>query len=475
MPTGRGYPTAGYKAAATQYRSATPLLDAILAPPKVIGPTIEGVRDGLTFVTEIATKKGVLQVAEPFLVPLDAPRYEPVLSGGSTATARVGLAKAAARFVPFAQALMMGLDIGQWAAENLYKGLFDELTSDPWRDQKDQYFAQIPEVIGVPQLAGWTFTSCGGIAYGEYILHNDYGFACGVGELQIAGTPPPQANVRLTEGGTAEYAVGWKNNGYIGPVGMPPNQTSFIPAWIGVRTGGMTSPTYAQLAQTVTPARTFMVGPRSDNRIPFDAIPDQDKWSNWLTERGYRVRTRLPDMPSEAFAVNPGRTYVADIQAEAITQNDYVPPGDEFPHPPGKGFKERKVTLYGGKLGMAMRIFGRYTELGEFVTCMFSSIPLKQRLKDGVTKRVPRKAQKSFMTAQGEIKTRRNVNVGLFKRAQYVFKKFDDVNIAEAIDCWQQSQASDAVIGKSNSAANNAAVKNPHWVSPKGIGGGFGP
>jgi len=453
MPTGRGYPTAGYSAAAQQYRAATPLLDHIAAP------TIKGVRDGLTFVTQVKTRSGVMQIAEPFLVPLETKPYAPYQPPPvSTASASRALARYAARLAPFAQAFVLGLELGDWLYDYVHQS----------GDAPEGFPTSVPYLFGSEGVdfgGDWELVA----EYDSQINHSlplryenvwwfntDYGQSTGFFSVAAADAIADPNNIGGT--GPDTYIRRWKFSIENSEpwLSMDPTAWNFE---VGQVYGGTTTPVLPPVA---TAAVTIVPDPEIDPKIPYDAIPHQDAWSNPLTERG---PAPLPKVSSELFAHSPGRTYVLEVLPDGkFKGTSFVPPGTTLPAPPPAGTKERKFVL--GKGGTPGRIFGTVTEIYDFVDCLFAAIPLKQRLKDGVTKRMPKNAKKDRRNPTGGKKFQ---DVGLYNKSLYIAKHFDAIDMSKAINCLVVNEIQDRGIGLINQMANTV-TKNPYWVSPRGSG-----
>lgn len=437
MPTGRGYPTAGYSAAAQQYRSSTPLLDAIAEP------TIRGVRNDLTFVTEIRTRSGVMQVAEPFLVPLDTKPYEPYRPSASSVTrasALKALARYAGRLNPVAQALLLGVDLGNYLFDNRQSY---NLGVDGWSLGGDWTKIRTDATSLPDGAASWT----------EFVwwFNDDHGTNSGFYSRAAIASLNGTLNGTGPDSYIREWAI-WVEPG-------PPWDT-MDPTAFNFETGaiwqGTTTPAPAEGSLQPT-----WMGPDVTTFVPYKAIPHQGKWDFPESSRGNSVDSNMPKLPQEAFASEAGRTYWVEVSPDGrMDGGSHVPPTDTYSQPPAPGEKERKVTL--GKGGAPGRIFGTITEIGDFVDCLFSAIPFKQRLKDGVTKRLPKNAQKLSSNPKFQ-------DVGLVKKAQYIVAKYDTIDIAKAINCLVVNEIQDRAIGTANQMANNI-TKNPYWVSSRGTG-----
>lgn len=466
MPIPRGYPTSGYRPGSEQYQEAyyqTPYSDltrGMTPPPMTPQPPAGPMAEPATPYPTQPTFKGGVTLAPTLSGPPTVPQIN--TSVITPERAAIALARVLGRVHPALSAAAIAADIIRYY----------------WGQRANQEPYQVPGVgtfYPEPLYYGWEITCDNGGPRNVYNSSFGHNFSCGLRTTtRFPGTSDPFTTAyqdSLAPLAAATQIAGWQYDGldFIG-------RDQWTQSVYYVKAGGddYVGP-IPNFNITVLPVED------SDPHIPYKAIPKQKEWDHPNTERGNSVGggNVLSPVQKSAFDTAAGNTYYVEVPpAGPLAGGSGIPRADRpggsvYSQPPNDRVRERKITI--NQNGVPMRVFGTLTEFSEFVTCLFTSVPLKQRLKDGVTKRIPRAKQKSFMTAQGEIKTARNVNVGVYKQAKYLYEHYNDVNIAQAIDCWRSSEATDAVIGKYSSAANNAAVKNPYWVSPKGIGGGFGP
>lgn len=193
--------------------------------------------------------------------------------------------------------------------------------------------------------------------------------------------------------------------------------------------------------------------------IPWHLLPARSAVANPADSRGYDLpETFLIPYVPEWYRTNPGPTVIVNVKPwVAPTRTVVHNPAPALPKPPPPKTKEKKSKVYikegpGSLAGQAVRIFGLATEGIDMVECLFNAIPLKKRLKDKVTKFLPK-------NVRGNAQVTKNSSGGMFskpsalKQAQYVAANLDDVDIAKAIVCMGKANASDSVIGKYSAKA----------------------
>lgn len=231
------------------------------------------------------------------------------------------------------------------------------------------------------------------------------------------------------------------------------------------------------VGNTVAAVTTYFPTPLPAAQL--DPFSEPNAWRHpALDEAGYHVPRGAaePYIEPDQFASNPGRTYVQIATAGGGAGKVYNGPNDgsnplgrprpatasDRPRKPPEGTKERKwkAQLQSGTQKAAGRIFGLATEGLDLVEALFESIPLKDRLKAGVTKRLPRRVHKPFYTEEG-VKYQKFVNVGGFNQALYVAGNLDKVRMWKALPAFMGGQASDQVVGGYNSKAAGVTKQMP--------------
>lgn len=217
------------------------------------------------------------------------------------------------------------------------------------------------------------------------------------------------------------------------------------------------SPSRTGVAELPNQERPEVFGPP----IPWHLLPARGAVDGPLTDRGYDQPEvfAIPYIPWH-YAANPGPTFVTVVRpgrpvARPVTDNT---PKWTPTQPPKKKTKEKKSKVYISEKsktlpGVAMRVFGMTTEGIDFVECLFKSIPLKKRLADKITKRLPKSVRGNAEAEVGGVAIKQFSAPGAYNMAKYVAANVDSVDVAKALVCIAKAQATDAVIGKASSKA----------------------
>lgn len=159
----------------------------------------------------------------------------------------------------------------------------------------------------------------------------------------------------------------------------------------------------------------------------------------------------------EPTPVSREREAVASAQVGAVTVSVLpmlrsAPSVRQASRPPGPGVKEKKLKVVAPAI--AKLLMNGATESCDAIGALFQAIPLKHRLANGGTKRLPKGAEKDRKNILKKFQ-----DVGCPQQALYVYKYLNEVNANDAVKNLIVNELVDRALGKINQKANAAYVK----------------
>lgn len=429
MGTARGYPQEGYRSGARPYRAP-----GGFQPPAQAAPR---------------------ELAIPDLKPV---ANDNALGGPARAIALFALRRVAPRLIPGLNLLSYAYDLYQWYTMDPVAGWNVACDNGGWGNPKT-----------------WRYgpgTTCGGLGFeplGNWKTDELFGW-----------------EERLDLGLPGWFNVAWsatRTDGVVAPLPAPGTEpdTRTLPS------APVEFPDMPPYVPYETPYWWPSEPPANDpfpmkvpERLPWRALPYRTGVDYWLTVRGPQVSPRPRPVPEEVDLEEIPD--IRKLEQEAIkrapqrqnsprTNSDMLPVLRSRPsvraasRPAGRGRKELKIKLVAPAI--AKLLINSATETCDFVGALFQAIPLKQRLKDKVTKRLPKNHE-----IDRKNPTKKMQDVGCPQQAIYIYKKLNDVAVDKAIKNLIVNELIDRGIGKVNQKVNAAYVKANKGTR---VGIGFGP
>lgn len=177
--------------------------------------------------------------------------------------------------------------------------------------------------------------------------------------------------------------------------------------------------------------------------VPWRAPSEQTQWGPLPARQPQPMPEIVPGLSPSTPGV-PGPSIVITPTTRTVTASASSPRR----RPPGKGVKERKVRLAGGKAAVAYAVlskaFGQATEYEDFIDGFYKSIPQKDRPK--------------CKTLQCKVAA--------------VYKNWDKIDMGEAIGRVLMNEIQDAAYGHIGQRIREATAGNPYYRGGRGLQAG---